>query len=157
MTSPQRTALPSLAPLTAKDCSYITRRFTKWYRLAPVAAGSNRRDMAGTSLSFQQAREHPPDVILAAKENRGNDNRPRLLDRQKPDRSPVTPQEADAGMDIRSQRSDAWRLDQPIDRQTKRANTLGGALESFLGRISEVQIGREQMVEDQLEIAISLS
>ena len=106
------------------------------------------------SLIFQQTRQHPPDVTLAAKENRGGNNRPTFLDRQKPDCSPATPQEANAGMDIRSQRSDVRRLDQPIDRQTKRMDTLGGALESFLGRVPQVDIGHEQMIEDQLEVAV---
>jgi len=36
---PKEWRLPSFAPLTAKDCSYITRRFAKGYCVALTLAG----------------------------------------------------------------------------------------------------------------------
>ena len=94
------------------------------------------------------------DMVLCAKEDGSDDDRPTLGHWQKPNRSLVSSQKADAGINIGAQRSNARRLGDPLDRYTKVTNSASSTLQGLVGMVTEIAVSGEEMIEDQFKIAL---
>lgn len=100
----------------------------------------------------EHSRQHMTDVILRSEEQSNYDNAGSLFIQQEPDGGLFHAHEAQARMNIRSQRSHVGRLRQHIHRSSYSEDPTGRTYECGIWLIAQLDIRARKMVKNQLEV-----